>query len=360
MSPEQASARILVVDDSPVDRAVVARLLASDGYEVVEAENGRQALDLLRANGVDAVITDLLMPELDGFATLAAIRADEKHGHIPVIVITGLDDLDSAVRCIELGATDYVLRPVKPALLRARIRASLENARLLETIDRQKSELARFISPQIAQLITSPEGEQLLAGHRRRITVVFCDLRGFTSFSETAEPEEVLGVLRAYHVTLGRLIVEHGGTLEHFAGDGVMVFFNDPVLQDDHEIRAVSMAVAMRTAVAGLASNWRKLGYELGFGVGIVAGYATLGRIGFEGRHDYGAVGNAVNLAARLSSEAAPDQILLDQRTYAAVEDQVEVASVGELSLKGLHRPVPAFDVLAVRSAVLEPVAPDR
>jgi len=512
-------ARILVVDDNPVDRAVVVRLLTTEGYDVVEAVNGRLALELLASDGIDAVLTDLLMPELDGFATLAAIKSDERHRNVPVIVVTGRDDLDSAVRCIELGATDYVLRPFKPALLLARVRASLgekrlrdlerehldrqaatnevlriisrstfdlpsildtvlhsavrlcdaefaafylgepdgtyrnaastlspqetqyerehphragrdsvagrviltgaalqvpdiqadadyefpvgqeggyrtilgapvrseerligvitvgrktvapfdesemvlvstfaeqaaiaiENARLLETIERQKGELTRFISPQIADLITSTEGEQLLAGHRRRITVVFCDLRGFTSFSETAEPEEVLGVLRAYHAALGSLIVEHGGTLEHFAGDGVMGFFNDPVLQTDHEMRAVAMAAAMREAVAGLASGWRKQGYELGFGVGIVAGYATLGRIGFEGRHDYGAVGNAVNLASRLASEAAAGQILIDQRTYAAVEEGVEVESVGELTIKGLTRPVPAYNVVAVQ-----------
>jgi class 3 adenylate cyclase len=227
----------------------------------------------------------------------------------------------------------------------------------VETIERQKGELTRFISPQIASLITSEEGEQLLAGHRRRITVVMCDLRGFTAFSETAEPEEVLGVLRVYHATLGQVIQQHDGTLEHFAGDGVMVYFNDPALQPDHELRAVTMAVAMREAVADLAAGWHKLGYELGFGVGIVAGYATLGRIGFEGRYDYGAVGNAVNLAARLCAEASPGQVLLDQRTFAAVEDMVEVEPVGELHLKGLTRPVPAYDVLGVREGALETAA---
>jgi class 3 adenylate cyclase len=178
-----------------------------------------------------------------------------------------------------------------------------------------------------------------------------CDLRGFTGFSETAEPEEVLGVLRAYHATLGRIIFDHDGTLEHFAGDGVMVYFNDPVLQPDHEERAVRMAVSMREAVSELAQGWGRLGYELGFGVGIVAGYATLGRIGFEGRYDYGAVGNAVNLAARLCSEARSGQILLDQRTFAAVEDRIESEPVGELHLKGLTRPVAAFNVVGARSA---------
>jgi class 3 adenylate cyclase len=199
--------------------------------------------------------------------------------------------------------------------------------------------------------VSSPQGELLLAGHRRQITAVFCDLRGFTAFAETAEPEELFGVLRDYHEAMGALIVEHGGTLEHFAGDGIMIFFNDPVLQPDHVERAVRMAVAMRARFADLAVRWRKLGYELAFGVGIAVGYATLGRIGFDGRFDYGAIGNAVILASRLSSEAMGGQILLSQRAFAAVEDVVEADSVGELALKGFSRPVPAVNVIALRKA---------
>ncbi len=239
------------------------------------------------------------------------------------------------------------------------IAIAIENARLLETIDRQRGELARYISGPVAELITSPEGERLLDGHRRRITAVFCDLRGFTTFAETVEPEEVLGVLRDYHAALGSLVVEHGGTLEHFAGDGVMVFFNDPIPQEDHELRAVGMAVAMRRRVADLATGWHRRGYDLDFGVGIVAGYATLGRIGFEGRYDYGAIGNAVILASRLSSEAKPGQILLDQRTYAAVEDRVEAEPVGELHLKGVTRPVSAYDVVRLKSPIPTDHVPD-
>jgi GAF domain-containing protein len=226
---------------------------------------------------------------------------------------------------------------------------AIETARLLETIDRQRIELARFVSPQIAALVSSPQGEELLAGHRRRITAVFCDLRGFSHFSETAEPEEVLELLREYHQALGASIVEHGATLEHFAGDGLLAFLNDPIEQPDHELQAVAMAIDMRTRVGELAAGWRKRGYELGLGIGLVAGYATLGRIGFEGRYDYGAVGNAVILASRLSSEAAAGQILLDQRTHAAIEDGVEVVAAGDLMLKGISRPVVAFDVVGLR-----------
>ncbi len=220
---------------------------------------------------------------------------------------------------------------------------AIENARLVETIARQRTELARFISPQVAALVSSEEGQQLLAGHRRQITALFADLRGFTHFSEAVEPEELLGVLRAYHAAMGALVVEHGGTLEHFAGDGMLVFFNDPVPQEDHARRAVGMALAMRARFADLAVGWHKLGYELGLGIGISTGYATLGRIGFEGRYDYAAIGNVVILASRLSTEAKAGQILLGQRTYAAVEDQIEIEPAGELVLKGISRPVPAY-----------------
>jgi class 3 adenylate cyclase len=210
------------------------------------------------------------------------------------------------------------------------------------------SRLRRFLSPQVAELVVSQEA--LLQPHRREITVVFCDLRGFTTFSETAEPEEALAVLRDYHTALGAAVFRYEGTLEHFAGDGVMVFFNDPVPHEDHALRAVSMAVDLRDRMRGLLERWRKRGHELGFGVGIATGHATLGRIGFEGRYDYGAVGNVTILAQRLSAEAKPGQILVSQRVLAAVEDAIETSSVGDLSLKGYTRPVPAFDVVGLRA----------
>jgi class 3 adenylate cyclase len=227
---------------------------------------------------------------------------------------------------------------------------AIANVELFETVERQRAELSRFLSPQIGQLITSEEGAKLLEGHRRAITVSFCDLRGFTAFAEMAEPEEVLGVLREYHRAMGQLIVAHRGVLEHFAGDGFMVFFNDPLPMEHHELEAVRMAVAMRERFNGLADSWRKRGYELNFGVGIAVGYATLGRIGFEGRYDYGAVGNVVILASRLAAEAKGGQILLSQRMHAAVERDVDVESVGELSLKGISRPVPAVNVTALKA----------
>jgi class 3 adenylate cyclase/putative methionine-R-sulfoxide reductase with GAF domain len=233
------------------------------------------------------------------------------------------------------------------------VESAARQAELLRTIERQTQELSRFLSPQVAALISSPDGEQLLAGHRRIATSVFCDLRGFTSFSEAAEPEEVLGVLRDYHAALGALIVEHGGTLEHFAGDGLMVFFNDPVPQEDHVERAVLMAVEMRRRFDQLAAQWSKLGHDLGLGIGIATGYATLGRIGFEGRYDYGMIGTAVITASRLSSAAAAGQILLAPRSFAAVEDLVDAEPVGELELKGFSRPISPMSVIGLRDGAV-------
>jgi class 3 adenylate cyclase len=226
---------------------------------------------------------------------------------------------------------------------------AITNARLIEAVERQRTELARFVSPQVAELISSRDGEQLLAGHRAYISCLFCDLRGFTSFAETAAPEELFDVLRDYHGALGELVSAHQGTLEHFAGDGVMVFFNDPVAVSDHELQAVRFALAAEERFAPLAEGWRKRGTELGLGVGIEAGYATLGRIGFEGRYDYGAVGPVANLASRLSTQAAAGQILIGQRVFAAVEETVETAPAGNLELKGFGRPVPAYEVRGLR-----------
>jgi class 3 adenylate cyclase len=227
---------------------------------------------------------------------------------------------------------------------------ALANVRLMEAVERQRTELARFLSPQVAELITSEEGEQLLAGHRAYISCLFCDLRGFTAFAETAAPEELLDLLREYHAALGNLIPAYEGTLEHFAGDGVMVFFNDPLPVANHELQAVRLALAAQERFAEVAEAWRKRGAELGLGVGIDAGYATIGRIGFQGRYDYGVVGPVANLASRLSTHAAAGQILIGQRLFAAVEATVETAPAGNLDLKGFARPVAAHEILDVRT----------
>jgi class 3 adenylate cyclase len=225
---------------------------------------------------------------------------------------------------------------------------AIANARLLETVERQRAELSRFLSPQVAELITSQEGKQLLAGHRAYLVIAYFDLRGFTAFAETAEPEELIDIVREYHAVAGELVTAHSGTLEHFAGDGLMVFFNDPVEIDDPELEAAKLALEMRERIGECAEGWRKRGYALGLGAGIAVGHATLGRIGFEGRYDYGALGSVTNIAARLSDEAAAGQILLSQRAYAAVEERIDAREVGQLELKGLSRPMEVYELLGL------------
>lgn len=226
---------------------------------------------------------------------------------------------------------------------------AIANARLIDAVERQRTELSRFVSPAVAALISSKQGEQLLAGHRGYISCFFCDLRGFTAFAETAAPEEMIEVLRRYHEMLGELIPVYGGTLEHFAGDGVMVFFNDPLTVEDHELQAIRLAIAEQERFEELAQGWRKRGTELGLGIGIEAGYATIGRIGFEGRYDYGALGPVTNLAARLSTLAAAGQILIGPHVFGVVEETVRTAPVGDLEVKGFGRPVPTYEVLGLR-----------
>ena len=226
---------------------------------------------------------------------------------------------------------------------------AIGNARLLDAVERQRSELARFVSPQVAELISSADGEQLLAGHRAYISCLFCDLRDFTGFAETAAPEDLLDVLRAYHTALGELIPEHGGTLEHFAGDGVMIFFNDPVPVAEHELEAIRFALAAHERFRELAETWRKRGDQLALGIGIEAGHATLGRIGFEGRYDYGVLGPVANLASRLSTRAAPGQTLIGPRLFAAVDEAIQASTVGDLELKGFARPIAVYDVTGLR-----------
>jgi class 3 adenylate cyclase len=273
------------------------------------------------------------------------------------------------VRCIQLGAEDYLGKPFEPVLLQARIGACLEKKRLHDREARQRGELAelnqtlerrvveqvaqlerlgglkRFFSPQLAELIVAGGAADPLKTHRREITVVFVDLRGFTAFAELAEPEELMGVLREYHAEMGRLILEHEGTLERFTGDGMMIFFNDPVEVPDAAARALRMAIAMRDVSLGLAARWRKRGWDLALGVGIAQGYATIGAIGFEGRLDYGAIGTVTNLAARLCGEAGGGQILISARVAAAAESLIDAEDLGGLTLKGLARPVPIWSV---------------
>jgi class 3 adenylate cyclase/CheY-like chemotaxis protein len=368
-----APATILVVDDDQENRDLLARRLVRDGHRVRTASGGREALATLTTEPVDLVLLDVMMPDLDGPTVLERLKEDPARQHIPVLMISALDETASVVRSIELGAEDYLPKPCDAVLLRARIGACLEKKRLRDQEARHAVELAewnrtlerrvadqvaqverlgrlkRFFSPQLAELIVAGGADDPLHTHRREITVVFLDLRGFTSFAETAEPEEVMGVLRQYHEEMGRLILEHEGTLERFTGDGMMVFFNDPVPVENPDERAIRMAVAMRERVRELRRAWRKRGHDLDLGVGIAQGYATIGAIGFEGRWDYGAIGTVTNLAARLCAEAAGGQVLITSRVAAAVEDLVECEEVGALALRGLTKPVPTFNVVGLK-----------
>jgi class 3 adenylate cyclase/CheY-like chemotaxis protein len=365
----QDGSAILVVDDNEDNLYTLTQRLRREGYtRLTTARDGRQALQLLGSQAFDLVLLDVMMPELNGYQVLEALKDDDRLRHVPVIMISAVDELESVIRCIELGAADYLPKPFNPTLLRARIGACLEKKRLhdqlaewtrtLEERVREKvaeverlGRLKRFFSPQLAELIVAGGADDPLKTHRREVTVVFLDLRGFTAFAETSEPEEVMRVLREYHAEMGHVIVEHEGTLERFTGDGMMVFFNDPVPVDRPAERALRMAVAMRDRVAGLGAAWRKRGYDLGLGVGIAEGYATIGAIGFEGRWDYGAIGTVTNLAARLCAEAKGGQILVSSRVAGAVEELAELEEVGALTLKGLLRPVSTFNVVALKPA---------
>ncbi len=365
--------KILVVDDVPVNVKLLADLLAAKGYAVATAAGGAEALEKIGKEQPGLVLLDVMMPGMSGYDVCRRIRQNAATAMLPVIMVTALDPAQERVKGIEAGADDFLTKPINQPELLARVKSLLRikllheeladwNRTLERRVEQQLAQLdrlerlKRFFSPQVAELIVSGDTEDPLKSHRRDITVVFLDLRGFTAFAETSEPEEVMGVLREYHAAMGRAILEHEGTLERFTGDGMMIFFNDPVPVPDGPERAVRMAAAMRERVDELLVKWRKRGYDLDFGIGIAEGYATIGAIGFEGRMDYGAIGTVTNLAARLCGEAKPRQILISQRVLGAVEAMVEVEDLGGLTLKGFSKPVPAFNVVRFSG----PVPPSR
>ena len=367
-------ARVLVVDDTPLNVKLLADLLTAKGYAVLTAESGPEALKIIDADHPDLVLLDVVMPGMTGYEVCRRIRENPATGILPVIMVTALDPAEERLKGLEAGADDFLTKPINQPELLVRVRSLLRIKQLYDTVQAQAAQLSgwnrtleqrvgeqvaqlerlgrlkRFFSPHLAELIVAGGAEDPLRSHRREVTVVFLDLRGFTAFAETAEPEEVMGVLREYHAEMGKLILTHEGTLERFTGDGMMIFFNDPVPVPNPAERAIRMALEMRDRVGALSVKWRKRGYDLEFGVGIAQGYATIGAIGFEGRSDYGAIGTVTNLASRLCGEAKPGQILVSQRLLAAMEDLMEVEPVGELHLKGFLKPVPAFNVVHLRS----------
>jgi adenylate cyclase len=375
-----SAAHILVVDDVALNVKLLADLLTVKGYRTTTATSGAEALAAIAAEPPDLVLLDVMMPGMSGYDVCRAIRADPAQAMLPVVLVTALDPAEERAKGLDAGADDFLSKPVSQSELLARVRSLLRIKSLYEEVLRQKRELAelnrsleqrvaegvsqlervgrlkRFFSPQLAELIVAGGAEDPLKSHRCEITVVFVDLRGFTAFTETADPEEVMSVLGEYHAAIGRLVMAHEGTLERFSGDGLMIFFNDPVPVADPAPRAVRMAQAMQSEVEQLSVGWRRRGYELQMGVGIAQGFATIGSIGFPGRIDYGAIGNVTNLAARLCGEAHGGEILVSQRVRALLDEQVAVEARGELVLKGFQRPVPTFRVVAeVRPAASGP-----
>jgi class 3 adenylate cyclase len=373
--------RILAVDDVPTNLEILKVRLEAHGYEVMTAADGEEALVRVRELAPDLVLLDIMMPKLDGISVLKQLKQEAGERFVPVILVTAKADTRDIVAGLEAGGDDYLTKPFEQAALVARVRSLLRTKELHDTVQQQAAKLKeqtdalasmnqtleqrvaeqvaeidrigrlqRFLAPQVAQMIASSEApEAVLASHRREVTVMFCDLRGFTAFTETSEPEEVLAVLHEYHENLGKLIFQYEGTLDRFAGDGIMIVFNDPIPVADHTERAVRLALDMRDRVEQLAQQWRRKGHTLGFGVGIAAGYATLGQIGFEQRREYTAIGSVINLASRLCDEARPGQVIASQRAFSAVEPHVEAATIGELNLKGFAKPVAAYEIRSWR-----------
>jgi adenylate cyclase len=370
MSVERQS-RILVVDDVPQNVRLLEAVLTAHGYSVTSASSGPEALEKVSAELPDLLLLDIQMPEMNGYEVCRRLRANPATVFLPVVMITS-SDTEVRVNALEAGADDFVTKPFDQQELLIRVRSLVRLKQYHDTIESQTAELAewnrtlearvdeqveelekmnrlrRFLSPTLAELILS-QGEEILESHRREIAVLFADLRGWTAFSANTEPEEVMGVIREFHAAMGNLIQQFEATVGWFAGDGLMVWFNDPIPCPEPAVRAVRMAVEMRRTMAELTAKWRKRGHELDFSVGIGLGYATLGKIGFDGRFDYGAVGSVMNLASRLCDEAVPGQILASERVFAEVEELVEADPAGTHTLKGFTKPVNAYSIVGVK-----------
>jgi len=372
--------RILIVDDNPMNVDILQTRLAAHGYETITAGDGEEALAIAREKQPDLILLDIMMPKKDGMEVCRELKGDPTLPFMPIILVTAKAESKDIVAGLEAGGDEYLTKPVDQAALVARVKSMLrtkalydqvqEQAARLEAQTAQLSEwnrtleqrvqdevtkverlgrLKRFFSPHLAELIIGGEAADPLKPHRREVTSVFLDLRGFTAFAETTEPEEVMTVLQEYHAAMGQIVLEHEGTIEHFAGDGIMIFFNDPVPVPNPGEKAIRMALAMRDKMGDLTVRWHKRGFDLSMGIGLAQGYATIGAIGFEARREYGAIGTVINLSSRLCGEAKSGQILLPQRLLGMIEHLVDVEYVGELVLKGFHRPIKAYNVLGLK-----------
>ena len=370
------SHHILLVEDDISIQEMVEKYLIKESFQVTIASDGEEGVQAFFKSSFDLVILDIMMPKLDGIATVKQLKADTALPFTPVILVTARADAKDVIAGLEAGGDDYLTKPVDQAALMARVRAMLRIKGLHDTVqdqarrlEDQAGELAlwntelearvqgqlgqiermgalkRFLAPQLAELIIARGEDAVLQSHRRDIVVVFGDLRGYTAFAETAEPEELLDLLNAYHAAVGPIVTRSEGTLDHFSGDGIMVFFNDPLPCPDAAERAVRMAIEMREALLQLQTDWKKRGRQIGFGLGIAQGYATLGQIGFAERIGYTAIGTVCNLAARLCAEAKDGQILISQRIAAAAESIAPLEEIGDLALKGLSQAVAVYNI---------------
>src|SRR5438477_2142653 len=374
MSAEsEPTPRVLVVDDMPANVRLLEAILEPAGFTVLSASSGPEALERVVEELPDLVLLDVQMAGMNGYEVCRRIRESETTALLPVVMVTSHDN-EARVDGIRAGADDFVTKPLDrqrlllrvPSLGRikryhATIRAQAAElgewnrtleARVAEQVEElaRMARLRRFLSPTLAEVVME-RGDSVLESHRRELAVLFADLRGWTDFSTGTEPEEVMRVVGSYRAAMGELILKYEATVGWFAGDGLMVWFNDPIPCDDPAARAVRMAVEMREAMSALTAAWHKRGHELDFSIGVALGYATIGRIGFEGRYDYGAVGSVLNLASRLCDAAPPGQIVVSQRVLAEVEEIVEAESLGRLELKGFGKPVEAFAVSAAAPA---------
>ena len=366
--------KILVVDDTPVNVKILVDLLTLKGYETLTAASGAEALVRIEANAPDLVLLDVMMSGMNGYEVCQKIRSNPATSMLPVVMVTALDPGQERIKGIEAGADDFVAKPINHAELLARVRSLLRIKELWDTVESLAAQLAEsnrtlemrvqeqvsqldrlgrlknFFSPQLAESIVNGGGEDLLKTHRREVVVAFLDMRGFAAFTDDSEPEEVMSVLAKYHGAMGPLIVANEGTLERFAGDGIMIFFNDPIKVENPALKAMKMALSMQEQFVPLRMLWEKRGHALELGIGIAQGYATLGAIGYEGRWDYACIGSVTNLAARLCGEAKGGQILTNQKTLARVEDLVDFEALGDVSLKGISYPVAAINIKRLRA----------